>query len=73
MPELTKKFVTTGEAATFLGINRASVRRRVSAGELQAYQDPTDRRVFLFDVNELARYAKPRLVTRREEVPVSAA
>ncbi len=63
---MNRKFVTTAEAAQLAGMTGHALSRRVQAGELTHFIDPSDRRVRLFDVGELERYLQPR-PARREE------
>lgn len=62
-----RKFINTAEAAQLAGLSRQGLARRVRAGEIQHFLDPSDRRVRLFDVEELECYIQPR-PARREEV-----
>ena len=66
---MSDQFVTQKEAAAWLGITEHAMGRRVRRGELTAHRDPTDLRVRLIDLAELKRYARPRPLPRREEVP----
>ncbi len=68
---VSRRFISTAEAAQMAGLSGHALARRVREGELQHFIDPSDRRVRLFDVTELERYLQPR-PARREEGPTAA-
>jgi hypothetical protein len=66
----SRRFVSTREAASIAGLSTHALSRRVQAGAITQYRDPSDYRVRLFDVAELEQFLRPR-PTPREEVAVS--
>lgn len=71
MRTVNRRFVTTAEAARLAGLSGHALARRVRAGEIQHYRDPSDYRVRLIDVAELEQFLQPR-PARREEEPIAA-
>ncbi len=67
-----QRFLTFGEAAATLGVSMPALQRRVEAGHLTSYADPTDFRVKLIDAQELERFMVPRPL-RREGQEVAMA
>ncbi len=59
-----QRFLTFSEAAATLGVSEPALLRRVRAGHLQTYVDPTDYRVRLVDAAELEAFMVPRPLRR---------
>lgn len=66
-----RRFVTTREAARLTGISMPTLRRRVRAGHLTAYDNPRDFRVRLLATDELQAFLGQHRI-RREEVPATS-
>jgi excisionase family DNA binding protein len=52
-------YLTMAEALTRLGISKATLQKRVRAGELPTYRDPRNKRVRLVKVEDVDRLAQP--------------
>lgn len=59
----SNEFVTIGEAATMLGMNRASVRNHIARGRLHAVSTPWDGRVKLISVDDLVTFTADQQTT----------
>jgi len=66
-----RKFITATEAARLAGFSPPALSRRIKAGAIATYKDPSDYRVRLIDINELERYLEPTLI-RQKEGPTAA-
>jgi len=60
MPAKGQRYVTHSEACAILGVSPPSLRRRVAAGHLRLFVDPSDLRVRLIDQRELEEFMTPR-------------
>jgi excisionase family DNA binding protein len=52
-------FLTFAEAQAALGVSKATLQRRVRAGELDVYEDPRDKRVRLVKREDIDRLLQP--------------
>jgi hypothetical protein len=52
-------YVTFGEAVAALGVSKATLQRRVRAGELEVYEDPRDKRFRLVKTEDMERLRQP--------------
>ncbi len=62
------QFITATEAARVAGVSAPAMTRRLKAGELAWYRDPSDHRVRLIDAGELEQYLVPKRRSEREGV-----
>ena len=68
-----KRLAPSSQAASLTGLSPSAMSRRVRAGVLQSWIDPSDNRVRLVDLDELEQYlANPR-PARRSSDPGRAA
>jgi excisionase family DNA binding protein len=61
-------FMTLGEAAEALGVSRATLWRRVQAGEIIAFQSQRDRRQKLVRRSDIEALMKPTAIEPGKEV-----
>lgn len=61
----TNDFLSQGEAATYLGVSRVTVWRRIRDGELPAYESATSKRVTLVKRSDLDKLREPRRQAKR--------
>jgi hypothetical protein len=59
-----QRFLTMAEAAVVVGMSRFTLRQRILAGELVAYDDARDRRRRLIAARDLQTLSTPRPRTR---------
>jgi hypothetical protein len=59
-----QRFLTMAEAAAAVGMTRFTLRQRILAGELVAYDDARDRRRRLIAARDLQALSEPRPRTR---------
>jgi excisionase family DNA binding protein len=52
-------YLTFAQAQAVLGVSKATLQRRVRAGELDVYEDPRDKRVRLVKAEDVERLAQP--------------
>ncbi len=62
----TRTFITARQAARLAGFSPPAMSRRIKAGAIATYKDPSDYRVRLIDINELERYLEPTLIQQKE-------
>jgi hypothetical protein len=62
----TRTFITASQAARIAGFSPPAMSRRIKAGAIATYKDPSDYRVRLIDINELERYLEPTLIQQKE-------
>ncbi len=62
----TRTFITARQAARIAGFSPPAMSRRIKAGDIATYKDPSDYRVRLIDINELERYLEPTLIQQKE-------
>lgn len=60
---MEKEYLTLNEAAEYAGISRATLWRRMRAGELQTYQAAQDRRIRLVKRAEVDALMQPRPIS----------
>jgi excisionase family DNA binding protein len=53
-------YLTFAQACAALGVSKMTLQRRVKAGELEAYEDPRDKRYRLVRVEDVERLGQPR-------------
>ncbi len=62
----TRTFITASQTARIAGFSPPAMSRRIKAGAIATYKDPSDYRVRLIDINELERYLEPTLIQQKE-------
>ncbi len=73
-PAKPKRLAPSSEAARIAGLSPNAISRRVKAGVIKAWIDPSDHRVRLVDLDELDRYlTTPQPVRHSDRDPVQAA
>jgi hypothetical protein len=70
MPK-AQQYLTATAAARLAGLSPPAMSRRLKAGELTWYRDPSDHRMRLIDADELQQYLKVTPNTEREGVPTN--
>ena len=69
-----KRLASSAKAAKVAGLSPNAISRRVKAGLISTWTDPTDLRLRLVDLDELEDYlSTPTRVQRRNSDPVRAA
>jgi excisionase family DNA binding protein len=65
---MSEEYMTLTEAAAALGISRATIWRRIQAGEIAAFQSQQDRRQRLVRRSDVERMLKPTAIEPGKEL-----